>query len=122
MSISVCDVTAGTAICGSLSFNTVEPVIMENIKPPIVNKPLLSWIFTGNRKLKPLLVLTVIVTVIIRIAPLEMQKRIVNQAIQLKAFDLLLIYCGFFLAAVVIAGGLKYLIAYLQTVIGQRAP
>ena len=95
---------------------------MENIKPPIVNKPLLSWIFTGNRKLKPLLVLTVIVTVIIRIAPLEMQKRIVNQAIQLKAFDLLLIYCGFFLAAVVIAGGLKYLIAYLQTVIGQRAP
>jgi ABC-type multidrug transport system fused ATPase/permease subunit len=94
---------------------------MENIKPPIVNKPLLSWIFAGNRKLKLLLVLTVIVTVIIRIAPLEMQKRIVNQAIQLKAFDLLLIYCGFYLAAAVIAGGLKYLIAYLQTVIGRRA-
>ncbi|UCE54012.1 MAG: ABC transporter ATP-binding protein/permease, partial [Desulfobacterales bacterium] len=65
--------------------------------------------------------LTVVVTVIIRVAPLEMQKRIINQAIKLKEFDLLLIYCSFYLAAVVIAGGLKYLIAYLQTVIGQRA-
>jgi ABC-type multidrug transport system fused ATPase/permease subunit len=95
--------------------------MMKKTKLPIVKKPLLAWILTGNQKLKLLLLLTVVVTVIIRVAPLEMQKRIVNQAIRLKAFDLLLIYCGVYLAAVVIAGGLKYLIAYLQTVIGQRA-
>jgi ABC-type multidrug transport system fused ATPase/permease subunit len=95
--------------------------MMKKVKLSIVKKPLLAWIFTGNPKLKLLLLLTVVVTVIIRIAPLEMQKRIVNQAIKLKAFDLLLIYCSVYLAAVVIAGGLKYLIAYLQTVIGQRA-
>jgi ABC-type multidrug transport system fused ATPase/permease subunit len=87
----------------------------------IVKRSMLSWIFTGNHKLKVFLTMTVIVVVLIRIIPLEMQKRIVNQAIHLKAFDLLLIYCGFYLAAVVIAGALKYLISYLQTIIGQRA-
>ena len=94
---------------------------MKKTNLSIVNKPLLTWIFTGNQKLKLLLVLTVFVTVILRVIPLEMQKRIVNQVIKLKAFDLLLIYCGFYLAAVVIAGAMKYLVAYLQTVIGQRA-
>ncbi|MGB5745615.1 MAG: ABC transporter ATP-binding protein/permease [Desulfobacterales bacterium] len=88
---------------------------------PIVKRSLLSWIYTGKHNLKVFLILTVFVAVLIRIIPLEMQKRIVNQAINLKAFDLLLIYCGFYLLAVVIAGTLKYLISYLQTIIGQRA-
>jgi len=94
---------------------------MKKARTSIIDKPLLAWIFAGNKKLKLLLLLTVLVTVVMRVAPLEMQKRIVNQAIKLKAFDLLLIYCGLYLAAVIIAGGLKFLIAYLQTIIGQRA-
>lgn len=94
---------------------------MNKTKLSTVKKPLLAWIFTGNPKLKLLLLLTVVVAVIIRVAPLELQKRIVNQAIHLKAFDLLLIYCGIYLVAVVTAGSLKYLTAYLQTIIGQRA-
>ncbi|MBW2410672.1 MAG: ABC transporter ATP-binding protein, partial [Deltaproteobacteria bacterium] len=95
--------------------------MMKKAKVSIVKKPLLAWVFKGNQKLKLLLLLTVVVAVIIRVAPLELQKRIVNQAINLKAFELLLIYCSIYLVAVVIAGGLKYWIAYLQTVIGQRA-
>ena len=94
---------------------------MKKSEPLIVKKPLLSWVFKGNRKLKLLLVVTVCATVLVRVVPLEMQKRIVNQAINLKAFELLLIYCGIYLAAVVIAGGLKFVISYLQTIIGQRA-
>ncbi|MEE4266017.1 MAG: ABC transporter ATP-binding protein/permease [Desulfobacteraceae bacterium] len=94
---------------------------MDPTPTSIVKRSLLSWIFTGNHKLKVLLILTVVVTVFIRVIPLELQKRIVNRAINLKAFDLLLIYCGFYLVAVVIAGALKYLISYLQTVIGQRS-
>jgi len=62
---------------------------MKKSETLIVKKPLLSWIFRGNRKLKLLLVMTVFVTIFVRIVPLEMQKRIVNQAIQLKAFELL---------------------------------
>ena len=94
---------------------------MDPTPKPIVKRSMLSWIFAGNHKLKLFLILTVLLVVFIRIIPLEMQKRIVNQAINLKAFDLLLIYCGFYLVAVVIAGALKYLISYLQTIIGQRA-
>ena len=94
---------------------------MNPTHTPILKRSLLSWILTGNRKLKVFLMLTVIVVVLIRIIPLEMQKRIVNQAIYLKAFDRLLIYCGIYLAAVVTAGALKFLISYLQTIIGQRA-
>jgi ABC-type multidrug transport system fused ATPase/permease subunit len=94
---------------------------MKKSETLIVKKSLLSWIISGNPKLKLLLVMTVFATVFVRIVPLEMQKRIVNQAIQLKAFELLLIYCSLYLAAVVIAGGLKFVISYLQTIIGQRA-
>ena len=94
---------------------------MEELKTTIVKKSLVSWIVTGNYKTKLLLLLTVFLTVFIRIIPLEMQKRIVNQAISLNAFDMLLIYCGIYLAAVIVAGVLKYLVSYLQTVIGQQA-
>ena len=59
--------------------------------------------------------MTVFVTVFVRVIPLEMQKRIVNQAIKLKAFELLMIYCGLYLAAVVTAGGLKFVIGYLSS-------
>ena len=87
----------------------------------IVKKSLISWILMGNPKLKLLLLLAAIVTVLIRVIPLEMQKRIVNQAISLKVFDLLLIYCGIYLVAVICASALKYAISYLQTIIGQQA-
>ena len=95
--------------------------MLQNPRTPIVKKSLVSWILTGNHKLKLLLLLIAIVTVLIRVIPLEMQKRIVNQAISLKAFDLLLIYCGIYLAAVICSSGLKYAISYLQTIIGQQA-
>lgn len=90
-------------------------------KAPIVQKSLFSWIFSGGLRLQLILLATIIISVITRVFPLEMQKRIVNHAIQLKAFELLLIYCSFYLAAVILSGGLKYAISYLQTVIGQRA-
>jgi len=94
---------------------------MEKSPAPIAKKSLLSWILIGDYKLRLLLLLAAIVTVLIRIIPLEMQKRIVNQAIGMKAFNLLLIYCGLNLAAVLCASALKYLISYLQTIIGQQA-
>ncbi|MGD9238468.1 MAG: ABC transporter ATP-binding protein/permease [Desulfobacterales bacterium] len=94
---------------------------MTDAKTTVVKKSLFAWIFSGNFKLQLILLVTIVVSVIVRVFPLEMQKRIINQAIQLKAFELLLIYCSFYLAAVMLASGLKYVISYLQTVIGQRA-
>ncbi len=88
---------------------------------PVTQRSLFSWVLSGNLKLQLLLVVVIMVTVFARVVPLEMQKRIVNQAINLRKMDLLLTYCGIYLAAVIVAGGLKYLINVLETVIGQRA-
>ncbi|MEJ2102214.1 MAG: ABC transporter ATP-binding protein/permease [Desulfobacterales bacterium] len=65
--------------------------------------------------------LIIAIMVFARVLPLEMQKRIVNQAINLRNVQLLLTYCGIYLVAVVFNSGLKYLTNIIQTVITQRA-
>ncbi|MGD2272582.1 MAG: ABC transporter ATP-binding protein, partial [Desulfobacterales bacterium] len=94
---------------------------MEQTKPLVVQKSLISWIWTSSLKLQVLLILIILVEVVSRVIPLEMQKRVINEAINLRKVDLLFMYCGIYLAAVVAAGILKYLNNIIQTVIGQRA-
>jgi ABC-type multidrug transport system fused ATPase/permease subunit len=93
---------------------------MSEKTTPIVNRSLLSWIFTRHLKLQVLLVVIVVVAVAARVLPLEMQKRIVNEAIADANFDLLVTYCGVYLVAFITASGLKFFINALQTIIGQR--
>jgi len=93
---------------------------MAKADPPIVKRSLFSWIFAGNLKLQLLLLLIIIVMVFARIAPLEAQRRVVNEAIKLRNIDLLLLYCGIYLAAVIFASALKYLTNIIQTLITQR--
>lgn len=93
---------------------------MEKTKIPVNKRSLFSWILPGNIKLQVLIVIIIAITVTTRVIPLEMQKRIINEAINLRKIDLLLMYCGFFLAAVVISSLLKTLSNILQTLISQR--
>jgi len=87
----------------------------------ITKRSLLWWVKSSNLRLQILLLLIILVTVGARVLPLEMQKRIVNQAIRLQKVDLLLIYCAAYIVAVFIASGLKFVINILQTRIGQQA-
>lgn len=87
----------------------------------VIERPLTSWIISQNKWLQFLLVVMALFAVFANVLPLELQKRIVNDAINLRKFDLLLFYCGIYLAAVVFASILKYMINVLQNVIGQRA-
>lgn len=87
----------------------------------VTRRPLFYWVKTSNLKLQILLLLVIVVTVAARVLPLEMQKRIVNEAINLKKVHLLYLYCSYYLAAVVTASLLKYMINILQTYIGQQA-
>ena len=87
---------------------------------PVVKRSLFSWIFAGNVKLQLLLLLIIAFMVFARVLPLEMQKRIVNEAINLGNIELLFRYCGVYLAAVVFSSALKYLISIIQTLITQR--
>jgi ABC-type multidrug transport system fused ATPase/permease subunit len=88
---------------------------------PVTKRSLFSWVFAYNLHLQVILLAVIIVTVFARVLPLEMQKRVVNEAIKLRDEDLLMLYCGIYLVSVLAASGLKYLINILQTLIGQRA-
>jgi ABC-type multidrug transport system fused ATPase/permease subunit len=88
----------------------------------IVERPLRSWIFSkGITPLQAALVVVIMGVVFARVLPLEMQKRIINEAINLRNIDLLFLYCGFYLAAVVAANGFKFAMNALQAIISQRA-
>ncbi|MGD9240253.1 MAG: ABC transporter ATP-binding protein/permease [Desulfobacterales bacterium] len=93
---------------------------MKEAKIPVVKRSLFSWVFAGNVKLQIALLFIIVVMVFARVLPLEMQKRIVNEAINLRNIDLLLRYCGIYLVAVIFFSGLKYLTNVLQTLIAQR--
>ncbi|MDP2644367.1 MAG: ABC transporter ATP-binding protein/permease [Desulfobacterales bacterium] len=94
---------------------------MKKNTTPVFKRSLFSWVFSDNLKLQIILLLVIVVTVFARVVPLEMQKRIINLAINLRKIDLLFFYCGIYLVSVVAASGLKYLINILQTLIGQRS-
>ena len=93
---------------------------MPDKETPVVKRSLFSWILDGNLKLQLILLVVIIVAVVARVLPLEMQKRIVNEAIRLKEIDRLFIFCGIYLASVVMASGLKYLINVFQTHISEQ--
>ncbi|QLA17638.1 ABC transporter ATP-binding protein/permease [Desulfolutivibrio sulfoxidireducens] len=93
----------------------------SDIPDRITQRSLFSWVRTSNMKLQGILLVVIVVTVGARVLPLEMQKKIINQAIGLQKLDLLFMYCGYYLAAVVAASGLKLVINTLQTYIGQQS-
>lgn len=66
------------------------------------------------------LLLIVVVSLFFKVFPLEMQRRIINEAIYLKDVQLLYLYCGLYLGAVTIASLLKYGINVFQVYIGQK--
>ncbi|OGR17499.1 MAG: ABC transporter ATP-binding protein [Desulfobacterales bacterium GWB2_56_26] len=87
----------------------------------VTAKPLLHWAFSGNLKLQLMLLLVIVLIVAARVVPLEMQKRIINDAIALQNLRGLFLYCAIYILAITVASGLKLSINYLQTVIGERA-
>ncbi|MBI9088347.1 MAG: ATP-binding cassette domain-containing protein [Desulfobacterium sp.] len=94
---------------------------MEKKEQPIVKRSLGSWILEGSALLQVLLVVIILITVLTRVIPLEMQKRIINEAIFLRKMDLLVLYCIIYLSSVVAASLLKFAINVIQTMISQRA-
>ncbi|OGR15537.1 MAG: ABC transporter ATP-binding protein [Desulfobacterales bacterium RIFOXYA12_FULL_46_15] len=87
---------------------------------PVVNRTLSSWVLDGNVKLQILLVIIILITVAIRVVPLELQQRIINEAINLRKPELLVKYCGIYLLAVVSASLLKWMINIIQTRISEK--
>ena len=62
----------------------------------------------------------IVISLFFKVYPLEMQKRIINEAIYLKDTHLLFLYCGLYIGAVTIASLLKYATNVIQLYIGQK--
>jgi ABC-type multidrug transport system fused ATPase/permease subunit len=88
---------------------------------PVTRKSLFFWAFRGNLKIQLLLLLLILGTVFFRVIPLEMQKRIINEAIVLHKGDSLLLYCAIYFVAVTATSIIKFGTNYLQATIGERA-
>jgi putative ABC transport system ATP-binding protein len=86
----------------------------------IFDRSLFDWVLKSHRWQQLVLFLMIVLMVFLRIFPLEMQKRVVNIAIQLKQLDTLYVYCALYLGAVVVAGVLKFVVNALQAYIGQK--
>ena len=86
----------------------------------ITKRPLYYWITSQCQSLQLFLLAVILISVFFKVAPLELQKRIVNEAISIRSVDLLFWYCGLYLVAVLLAGLSKYLINMLQVIIGQK--
>lgn len=82
---------------------------------------MIHWAFKGNLKLQIILLFVIIAIIGARVLPLEMQRRIINDAIALKNMNELVLYCGIYLLSVTAAGGLKLAVNYIQSQIGERA-
>ncbi len=88
---------------------------------PIYKRSLYSWVFKTKWSLQLLLLLLIFAVVFLRVLPLEIQKRIVNEVLAVGDVRQLVVYCLIFLLAVVFSSLLKLSVNGLQTVIGQRA-
>ncbi len=86
----------------------------------VTRRSLFYWITRRYRPFQFLLLTIIIGSLFFRVFPLEMQRRIVNEAIHLRDEQLLFLYCGLYIGAVTIASLLKYIINILQTVLGQK--
>lgn len=89
-------------------------------KTLITKRPLFYWILRRHRALQFIILLVILASLFFRVFPLEMQKRIINEAIHLKKLQLLYLYCGLYIGAVILAGITKYAINVMQTILGQK--
>ena len=86
----------------------------------LTERPLFYWVLKRFRGFQFVLLLIILAGLFFRIYPLEMQRQIINVAINLKMVDKLYLYCGLYMGAVLIAGLLKYLTNTMQAVLGQK--
>lgn len=88
---------------------------------PLMDRSLFYWVLRGKRSYQLLLLLAIFAIVFLRVLPLEIQKRLVNDVLTSHDYSRLLYYCLIYLSAVLSANALKFAINSLQTLIGEQA-
>lgn len=88
---------------------------------PVTKRSMYYWVWHRNAKWQIILMAVIVVTVATRVFPLEMQKRIINEAIGQKNLHDLFLFCSMYMGAVLMAQALKYTIYLLQNYIGEKS-
>jgi ABC-type bacteriocin/lantibiotic exporter with double-glycine peptidase domain len=78
----------------------------------------LAW--RQSRRHQPWLCLLAVLIIPLTMVPLELQRRIIDRAIGLQDFDLLLWLGAIYLGVAVLQGGLKYLLRLYGAMVGER--
>ena len=86
----------------------------------LTKRPLSYWVLKKFRGLQFVLLAVIVISLFFRVFPLEMQRKIINEAINLKMIEKLYLYCALYMGAVLIAGLLKYLTNSMQAVLGEK--
>jgi ABC-type multidrug transport system fused ATPase/permease subunit len=81
---------------------------------------LFAFAWRQSRRHQPWLCLLAVLIVPLTMVPLELQRRIVDRAIGLQNFDLLLWLGAIYLLVAVLQGGLKYLLRLYGGMVGER--
>lgn len=82
-------------------------------------KSLYFWVLKRHRLWQAAILVLIVLSICLQILPLELQKRIVNIAIQSKDVDLLIRYSLGFLVSFISFGCLKFIINMMQAQLGQ---
>ncbi|MEJ2057919.1 MAG: ABC transporter ATP-binding protein, partial [Desulfofustis sp.] len=88
---------------------------------PIYKRSIFSWVLKTRVSLQFLLLLLIVGMVFLRVLPLEIQKRIVNEVMAIGDVQQLVVYCLVFLLAVMLSSVFKLAVNGVQTIIGQQA-
>lgn len=86
----------------------------------LTDRPLFYWVKYRYRALQIVLLVIIVIGLFFRVYPLEMQRKIINIAINLKMVDKLYLYCALYMGAIVLAGIMKYAANTLEAVISQK--
>jgi ABC-type bacteriocin/lantibiotic exporter with double-glycine peptidase domain len=81
---------------------------------------LFAFAWRQSRRHQPWLCLLAVLIVPLTMVPLELQRRIIDRAIGLQNFDLLLWLGAIYLVVALLQGGLKYLLRLYSSTVGER--
>lgn len=75
-------------------------------------KDLFRYVWRTSARAQLLLTLLAMIVFLLELAPLELQRRIVNNAVEVQSYHVIALLCGLYLVVVLLQGGLK-LVLYI---------
>ena len=100
---------------------TGQPGRRAGARPPLLPRGVFRYVRETSALSQALIALLTIVTFLLEVAPLELQRRIVNDAVKQRDFHFVLVLCALYAAVVLTQGGTKLLLNIYRSWVGENA-